>query len=71
MITQSIVMLISAVMLTNMIIGTVYADSHNRYCYDRDTEDTQVQFCFKSLEACEIEQRNDLTADSQCREQTK
>ena len=71
MITQSIVLLISAVMLTNMLIGTVSADSHNRYCYDRDTEDTQVQFCFKTLEACEIEQKNDLTADSQCHEQTK
>ena len=71
MIVQSIVLLISAVMLTNMLIGTVSADSHNRYCYDRDTEDTQVQFCFKTLEACEIEQKNDLTADSKCREQTK
>ena len=71
MIVQSIVLLISAVMLTNMLIGTVSADSHNRYCYDRDTEDTQVQFCFKSPQACEIEQKNDLTADSECSEQTK
>lgn len=71
MIVQNIVLLISAVMLTNMLIGTVSADSHNRYCYDRDTEDTQVQFCFKSPQACEIEQKNDLTADSECSEQTK
>jgi hypothetical protein len=71
MIVQNIVLLISVVMLTNMLIGTVSADSHNRYCYDRDTEDTQVQFCFKTPEACEIEQKNDLTADSQCSEQTK
>lgn len=71
MIVQSIVLLISVVMLSNMLIGTVSAESHNRYCYDRDTEDTQVHFCFKSLEACEIEQKNDLTADSKCSEQTK
>ena len=71
MIVQNIVLLISVVMLTNMLIGTVSADSHNRYCYDRDTEDTQVQFCFKTPGACEIEQKNDLTADSQCSEQTK
>ena len=71
MIVQSIVLLISVVMLSNMLIGTVSAESNNRYCYDRDTEDTQVHFCFKSLEACEIEQKNDLTADSKCSEQTK
>lgn len=69
MIVQIILLLISAVILTNMLIGTVSADSHNRYCYDHDTEDTQVLFCFKTLEVCEIEQKNDLMADSQCQEQ--
>ncbi|HJU78688.1 MAG TPA: hypothetical protein VJ599_03880 [Nitrososphaeraceae archaeon] len=69
MIVQSVVLLISSVILTNMLVGTVSADSHNRYCYGHDTEDTQVQFCFKTLEACEIEQKHDLTADSQCQEQ--
>jgi hypothetical protein len=70
MIVQYNVLMISAAILLNMLFGVVSADSHNQYCYNNDTEDTQVQFCFKSLEACEIEQKNDLSADSRCHEQT-
>jgi hypothetical protein len=49
-----------------MLTGVVSADSHNKYCYE--SEDGGP-FCFEDRHACEVEQKNDLMADSWCSEQ--
>jgi hypothetical protein len=49
-----------------MLTGVVSADSHNVYCYDSENEGP---FCFEDRHACEVEQKNDLMADSLCSEQ--
>ncbi|HEX5921326.1 MAG TPA: hypothetical protein VFY55_06070 [Nitrososphaeraceae archaeon] len=49
-----------------MLTGVVSADSHNVYCYDSEKGGT---FCFEDLHACEVEQKNDVMADSWCSEQ--
>ena len=49
-----------------MLTGFVSADSHNEYCYDSENGGP---FCFEDRHACEIEQKNDLMADSWCSEQ--
>ena len=56
-----------------MMIVVAYANSsvvsgstENIYCYDQDME---THFCFDSREECEIEQKNDLEANTLCYEQ--
>jgi len=58
----------SAAIFATMLTGVVSADSHNEYCYDSEN---RGPFCFEDRYACEIEQKNDLMADSWCSEQTE
>jgi hypothetical protein len=58
-----------------MMIVVAYANSsvvsgstENIYCYDQDME---THFCFDSREECEIEQKNDLEANTLCYEQSE
>jgi hypothetical protein len=51
-----------------MLTGVVSADSHNEYCYDSEN---RGPFCFEDRHACEVEQKNDVMADSWCSEQTE
>jgi hypothetical protein len=60
-----IILLIPAVILANMLTGVVSADSHNEYCYDSENGGP---FCFEDRHACEVEQKNDVMADSWCSE---
>lgn len=62
----NITVLTSMVICASMLTGVVSADSHNVYCYDSENGGP---FCFEDLNACEVEQKNDLMADSQCSEQ--
>ncbi|MDW0120232.1 MAG: hypothetical protein QOK83_02915 [Nitrososphaeraceae archaeon] len=48
-----------------MLTGFVSADSHNVYCYDSENGGP---FCFEDRHACEVEQKNDMMADSLCSE---
>ena len=51
-----------------MLTGVVSADSHNEYCYESEN---RGPFCFEDRHACEIEQRDDIMADSWCSEKTE
>jgi hypothetical protein len=62
----NITLLTSLAIFTTMLTGVVSADSHNVYCYDSENEGP---FCFEDRHACEVEQKNDLMADSLCSEQ--
>lgn len=65
MIGQYVVLLVSLVAFPNILIGAVAgADSDTPYCYDQ----LEGQFCFEERHACEVEQKNDLMADSVCYE---
>ena len=55
----------AAIFATKLTV--VSADSHNEYCYDSENGGP---FCFEDRHACEVEQKNDLMADSLCSEQT-
>jgi hypothetical protein len=57
-----------AAIFATMVTEVVSADSHNEHCYD--SEDGGP-FCFEDRDACEIEQKNDVMADSWCSEQTE
>ena len=48
-----------------MLAGVVSADSHKEYCYDSENGGP---FCFEDRHACEVEQKNDVMADSWCSE---
>jgi hypothetical protein len=58
----------SVAIFATMLTGVVSADSHNVYCYDSENGGP---FCFEDRHACEVEQKNDLMADSLCSEQTE
>lgn len=64
----NITVLTSVVIFATMLTGVVSADSHNVYCYDSENGGP---FCFEDRRACEVEQKNDLMADSLCSEQTE
>ena len=57
--------LTSVAIFAIMLTGVVFADSHNEYCYDSETGGP---FGFEDRHACEVEQKNDLMADSLCSE---
>ena len=63
-----ITLLTSVAIFATMLTGFVYADSHNVYCYDSENGGP---FCFEDRHACEVEQKNDMMADSLCSEQTE
>ena len=58
----------SVAIFATMLTGVVSADSYNVYCYDSENGGP---FCFEDRHACEVEQKNDLMADSLCSEQTE
>jgi hypothetical protein len=58
-------LLTSVAILTFVLTGIVSADSHNDYCYDEDMEGF---ICFETLKVCEMEKKDDLTAESLCYE---
>ncbi len=64
----NITVLTSVVIFASMLTEVVYADSHSVYCYDSENGGP---FCFEDLNACEVEQKNDLMADSLCSQQTE
>ena len=64
----NITLLIFVAIFTTMLTGVVSADSRNVYCYDSENGGP---FCFEDRHACEVEQKNDLMADSLCSEQTE
>jgi hypothetical protein len=49
-----------------MLTGVVFADSNNKYCYESENGGP---FCYEDRHACEVEQENDVMADSWCSEQ--
>ena len=57
-----------AAIFATMLTGVVSADSHYEHCYDSENGGP---FCFEDRHACEIEQKNDVMADSWCSEQTE
>ena len=63
-----ITLLTSVAIFATMLTRAVSADSHNVYCYDSENGGP---FCFEDRHACEVEQKNDLMADSLCSEQTE
>ncbi|MGV8106726.1 MAG: hypothetical protein ACP5OH_03015 [Nitrososphaerota archaeon] len=60
------IILVNFVAIFATMLTGVSADSHSVYCYDSEKGGT---FCFEDRHACEIEQKNDLMADSWCSEQ--
>jgi hypothetical protein len=62
------ILITSAAIFATLLTGVVSADSHNVYCYESENGGP---FCFEDRHACEIEQKNDLMADSWCSEQTE
>lgn len=59
------ILITPAAIFATMLTGVVSADSHNVYCYD---EEVEGYICFNTLKECKNEQKNDLTAESQCYE---
>ena len=57
------IILVNFVAIFASMLTGVSADSDNVYCYDSEKGGT---FCFESRHGCEIEQKNDLMADSWC-----
>jgi hypothetical protein len=64
----NIILLTFVAIFATMLTGVVSADSHNGYCYDSENGGP---FCFEDRHACEVEQKNDVMADSWCSEQTE
>ncbi|HVE37539.1 MAG TPA: hypothetical protein VNA18_05025 [Nitrososphaeraceae archaeon] len=59
----NIVLIISAAIFATVLTGIVSADKPNIHCYD---EDMEGYICFETQKICEIEQKNDILADSKC-----
>ena len=59
----NLILLVSAVILVNMLTGTVSASLSDDYCYDQDLGDS---LCYETQKACEKERKNDLMAESKC-----
>ncbi|HYY85981.1 MAG TPA: hypothetical protein VE594_02635 [Nitrososphaeraceae archaeon] len=64
----NILLLIFITFFATTLTEGVSADSHKGFCYNSENGGT---FCFEDRHACEVEQKNDLMADSWCSKQTK